>query len=172
MARDVPQLPPGTRGLVRHAALVELSRDHHHVLVQALALRRAAAEALSEGTARVAREALAFHADEVQPHAREEEEVLLPCAEAFDGEGCRRIVAEHREMDVLADRISTALRDGGDPRPAMKELGELLDDHVRYEERAFFESVQRGLDAAALDDLGRRLAAARGTRPRACRTRP
>jgi hemerythrin-like domain-containing protein len=169
MARDVPQNPPGTRGLARHAALVELSRDHHHVLVQALTLRRAADEPLSEGTARVAREALAFHADEIRPHAREEEEVLLPCAEAIDGEGCRRIVAEHREMEELAARISAALRDAEDPRPAMKELGQLLDDHVRYEERAFFERVQRGLDAAALDELGRRLSAARGVRPRACR---
>jgi hemerythrin-like domain-containing protein len=172
MAREVPQLPPGTRGLVRHPALVELSRDHHHVLVQALTLRRAADEPLSDGTTRVAREALAFHADEIRPHSREEEEVLLPCAEAIDGEGCRRIAAEHREMEDLAARITSALDDGGDPRPAMKELGQLLDDHVRYEERGFFENLQRSLDAAALEGLGRRLAEARGTRPRACRTRP
>jgi hypothetical protein len=168
MPRDVPQNPPGTLGLVRHPALVELSRDHHHVLVQALALRRASKEPLSEGTTRVARVALAFHADEIRPHAREEEQVLLPCATGFDPAGCRRITDEHREMEALAARIAAMLDAGDDPRPLMAELGQLLDDHVRYEERAFFESVQRNLDAAALDRLTTALADARKDRPRAC----
>jgi hypothetical protein len=39
----------------------------------------------------------------------------------------------------------------------MQEAGQLLDDHVRYEERAFFEAVQKALSPDELDQMGRAL---------------
>ncbi len=156
--RDVPQLPPGTRGLVRHPALVALSRDHHGVLVQALLLRRAAEPRTGPGAVRDAIDAyLRFHAAEISGHMADEEAVLLPLTHGVDDAAGARILAEHREIEDLAARLRQATDDGGALRDDLRALGELLDDHVRFEERAFFMRVQERLDAAALETLGRAL---------------
>jgi hypothetical protein len=155
--RDVPQLPPGTKGLKRHAALVALSRDHHGVLVQALALRRAA-QSSSPAAVRTALDAyLRFHAGEIRGHMADEEDVLLPLGGGADPAGAERIVAEHREIEALTTSLRETLTTGADPRATLHALGELLDDHVRFEERAFFTRVQERLDAGALERLGQAL---------------
>src|SRR5436189_5970624 len=61
----------------RHLALIPLSRDHHDGLVQALRLRRAAAEG---DTARLkaARKFVDFFRNEERVHLRDEEEELFP----------------------------------------------------------------------------------------------
>lgn len=159
MRREVPELPAGTRGLRRDPALVALSRDHHGVLVQALALRRAAEPQATAPAVRAAIDAyLAFHAAEISDHMGDEEDVLLPRAASVDPAGAARIVAEHREIEALAARLRAAQGDGPGVRADLRALGELLDDHVRFEERAFFMRVQAGLDATALADLGAALA--------------
>lgn len=153
--REVPRLPPGTRGLRRHAALVPLSRDHHGVLVHALQLRRAARPTSAPADVRAALDDyLRFHASEIRGHMADEEDVLLPLAGAADPAGARRLVSEHREIDALSGSLRDALAAGDDPRAAMQALGELLDDHVRFEERAFFARVQERLDPGALTALG------------------
>jgi hemerythrin len=161
--REVPALAPGTRGLRRDPALVPLSREHHGVLVRALDLKQAARR---DGAAqRAAAQAFldAFEA-EMRGHFADEEELLLPAARSFDPEGVARIAAEHREMEALADSLRSGLDQGRDLGTSCAELGQLLDDHVRYEERAFFETLQRHLSAAELAELGRRLDARRGER--------
>jgi hypothetical protein len=155
MRRDIPSLPPGTRGLRRDPALVALSRDHHGVLVQALALRRAAEPRATATAVRAAIDAyLTFHAAEISGHMRDEEDVLLPRAAGADPQGAARIVEEHREIEDLTARLRAADDDGPRVRADLLALGELLDDHVRFEERSFFMRVQAGLDVAALAELG------------------
>lgn len=153
--REVPQNPLGARGLPRHAALVALSRDHHGVLVQAQALKRAArAHTLPQAARDAARAYLAFHDAEIVGHMADEERVLLPLAGAVDPEGVERILAEHREIEALSTAVRSALDGVEVPRDTLRALGELLDDHVRFEERAFFMRVQERLDSAALAQLG------------------
>lgn len=153
--RDVPQNPLGARGLPRHAALVALSRDHHGVLVQAQALKRAAqAHTLPQAARDAARAYLAFHDAEIVEHMADEERVLLPLAGSVDPQGAERIVAEHREIEALSAAVREALTGAEVPRDTFEALGELLDDHVRFEERAFFMHVQDRLDPGALARLG------------------
>ena len=59
----------------RHRALIPLSHDHHHALVEARRLRRAAGGADATGAARAF---LRFFADESTRHFRDEEERLFP----------------------------------------------------------------------------------------------
>jgi hemerythrin-like domain-containing protein len=156
--RQVPQLPPRTNGLRRDPALVALSRDHHGVLVQALGLRRAAQPQAGPGAVRGAIDAyLAFHAAEISGHMADEEGVLLPLAEHVDPGGAARIRAEHREIEALTARLRSAREGDPEVRADLRELGELLDDHVRFEERAFFARVQAVLGADGLAELGRAL---------------
>lgn len=165
--RDVPQNPPGTSGLKRHAALVELSRDHHGVLVEALGLRRAAAGHDKPAVYATAESFLHFYDVEIRGHAADEEEVLLPLAGKADPEGAERIRAEHAELHALCSLLRDELAGGADAHGTLQAIGELLDDHVRFEERRFFMRVQEQLTAVELDDLGEALARHRRARGRA-----
>lgn len=165
-------MPPGISGLKRHPALQALSRDHHAALVQARALRLAAggseAERRRHPADTTARAFLAFYQSELRGHIDDEERALLPrCAQA-DEAGAARILGEHREIEALVAALRRALAEARDPAPVMAEAGQLLDDHVRYEERAFFESVQRASSAEVLGEIGRAIDAnreARGVAP-------
>lgn len=163
MAREVPRNLPGTRGLRRDAGLVALSRDHHHVLVQALALKRAG-DATTAGARRAVEAFLRHYREDMLGHFGDEEEVLLPALEASDPEGVRRVREEHAEVHAAVRGLEEALCAGGDPGRPAAALGRLLDDHVRYEERALFESAQRALDPGALARLGRAMDERRAAR--------
>ena len=131
----------------RDAALVSLSRGHHQALVVAQKLRRA-----DHGNAREARAAFAaFWPVSGRAHFRLEEEVLLP---AFAGHGdphhpliarvlCDHVEIRHRAEVVLDDDSGTTVDD-------LHELGGLLADHVRVEERELFPLIEQAMPA---DDL-------------------
>jgi hemerythrin-like domain-containing protein len=139
----------------RAAALQSLSRDHHHALVAAQALRRADAS-----TAPQAREEfLAFWHSHGAHHFRCEEDILLP---AYAGHGGARhplvldVLVDHMEIRHAADRLGRS-----EPRPeALHELGARLADHVRLEERQLFPLIEAALPENELDRVARALATA------------
>jgi hypothetical protein len=173
MAHDVPENPPGTRGLRRDPALVPFSRDHHFALMQAQALARAARADEALPLKRACEEYLRWFAGEGEPHFADEEGVLLPALETSDPAGVARVRAQHAELRALGRRLSAASGDATTLPALAAQLGALLHDHVRFEERALFEAAQRALPADVLAGLGRELAKrreARGGAP-ACPTR-
>lgn len=130
----------------RDAALVSLSRGHHEALVVAQKLRRADAP-----TAAVARSAFAsFWSLSGRAHFRLEEEVLLP---AYAGHGdphhplVARVLCDH----VAIRQRAEAVLDGSEPTISdLHELGELLADHVRLEERELFPLIEQAMPADSL----------------------
>jgi hemerythrin-like domain-containing protein len=138
----------------RSEALAPLSRQHHVALEVALRLRRA-----TEGDAEAARAAfLAFFADDLRGHLCVEEELLLPaCARriASDDPDLVRVLVEHVELRRRAQDLAA----GAAGLAELHELGELLNAHVRHEERTLFPRIEAALDPAALDQLGTQLAA-------------
>lgn len=80
-----------------------------------------------------------FFADESVRHFREEEERLFPLV--ADSEEARplivRALLEHQQLHALAGRVAN-----GDTGP-MRELAELLQAHVRFEERELFPLLER-----------------------------
>lgn len=136
--------------------------------MQAQALSRAAAGiAPYTGPAeRTARAFLAFRQAELLGHFGDEEEVLFPAAGQVAPEGTARVRSEHGQMHELARALEQALGEGRDPRPSMALLGSLLHDHVRFEERSWFESLQARLSAEELARIGRELEARREARGR------
>ncbi len=97
-------------------------------------------------------------------HLSDEEDVLLLRCGGVDREGEARIKAEHRELEQLVAQLERTLDAAADPRELMEQIGELIHDHVRYEERRFFERVQERLSAAELAELGRAIADHRAAR--------
>ena len=161
--REIPAGPPGPYSLKRDPALVALSRDHHGALMQALELRRAA-ERSPAATADVARSFLAFVHLELSGHFADEEEVLLPVADRVAPGESARVRNEHREIEALTARIPGAIGGREELVPVLVELGDLIHDHVRYEERALFERLQRALGSEELAALGEALDAHRRER--------
>ena len=120
----------------RHAALVPLSHDHHRALVEAKRLRE-------RGDAGVF---LRFYLGDMLAHFREEEELLFPLLVEGDGvpELVARALAQHQRIHAGAHALA---RGEGDPLA----LGELVEAHVRLEERELFPlcgGAARGAGAA------------------------
>ncbi len=132
-----------------------LSRDHHQALEAALRLRRADAEGVGDAVARFEM----FWAAHGERHFEIEERRLLPALDEDDpvwAEAVARVRAEHADLRARA----AGLLGGGRPQPAaVRELGERLQEHVRFEERILFILLEEGLDPEALARLGRAVAA-------------
>ena len=139
----------------RHPALVPLSDDHHHELVQARRLRAAADAGADERLAAAAAYVELFFGETVE-HFRREEDGLFPVylrhADA-DTTLVERILREHMELQGLARALRAEVA-AEDVRPeTLRGLGDLLHDHVRLEERELFEAIQATVPEAELDVL-------------------
>jgi len=133
----------------RSQALQPLSRDHHVALTVAMKLKRATEADAEEA----AREFMSFFRDDGSHHFRVEEEVLLPAAARYmdaDDERIVRVLTDHVEIRRRAADLEAATSwDAG----ALNELGELLDGHVRHEERVLFPHIESVVPAEPLAKL-------------------
>jgi quercetin dioxygenase-like cupin family protein/hemerythrin-like domain-containing protein len=129
----------------RHPALVPLSHDHHHALVEARRLRRAAD---TPESAAAATAFLRFFAEETVRHFREEEELLFPSVVEFEEarELLVQALLEHQRLHALTARLRQIVTTGGKVDDVMRELGGLLEAHVRLEERRLFPLIERLLE--------------------------
>jgi hemerythrin-like domain-containing protein len=142
----------------RAEALRPLSREHLVALITAKKLREADELDTAAGTF------LEFwHGDGVR-HFRVEEEVLLPTWAAHaevDRDGVARMLDEH-----LAIRREALRLEAGDATlEEARALGQLLHDHVRFEERQLFPKVEEALDAESLAALAAAIEEAEGSTP-------
>jgi len=139
----------------RHPALVALSEDHHHELVQARRLL-AAAEGTPEERTQAANEYVDLFFTETVEHFRREEETVFPLyarQPAADAELLERVLREHMELHGLARALRAEAAAGEVSGETLAELASLLRAHVRLEERELFEDVQRVVPPAELDEL-------------------
>ncbi|HUS14834.1 MAG TPA: hemerythrin domain-containing protein [Chloroflexia bacterium] len=150
----------------RDPALRGLSHDHHHGLVQAHRLMRAATPepAGRDGTpAEVARAFLAFWAAGTTRHFRVEEEVLLPGFARYadpDQPPIVRMLLEHVHIRRLAGDLAAELA-AGPPTPAtLAALGTLLEAHIRHEEGVVFPLIEAAMPPDGLATLAAALHAA------------
>ncbi len=128
----------------RHPALIPLSHDHHHGLVLALRCRKYALGQLNPGDPAAldacAAEASRFFNENLKPHFEAEETVLFPLMAAH--ETCRdlvvRLEGEHGKFREIIAR-------SGDARGLKKflfDFGDLLEQHIRSEERQLFPAFE------------------------------
>jgi hemerythrin-like domain-containing protein len=122
-----------------------LSEDHHHGLVLARKARKAAAgdEGFSAEAVWVSAEG-SFRAD-LEPHFRIEEELIGAVLETNGNlQLAERLYAEHAALrSFFAPGSARSSVDLG-------HFGELLEAHIRFEERELFEVAQDTLGPAAL----------------------
>jgi hypothetical protein len=144
----------------RSEALKALSHEHHQGLFAALQLKRARKETAAEAR----RVFLDFFEREGPRHFRAEEELLLPAyARHTDADRPEivRVLTEHVDLR----RRGQDLEASADPDPsALRELGERLERHIRFEERELFPMVEQAIPDDELARLGAAFARAEAGR--------
>ena len=158
----------------RHPALIPLSREHHEGLVQAVRLRRAAADGDASVRLAAAREFVEFFRNEERVHLRGEEEELFPLfLRHVESQPAplRDALVQHMQLEGLARKLEIAVAAGIVDREALDAAGKLLEAHIRLEERQLFPLIEELVPDDELRSL--RLASRDVTCPvpRACPSR-
>jgi hemerythrin-like domain-containing protein len=149
----------------RSRQLKPLSSEHHHALLVAFQLKQAlAGHAESAGAPRDLAGLVAlvrrFDVQVLRTHTRTEEDVLGTYLAPDD---FQRLRTEHLQLARLVE--AAAGKDPTEQRVALSAFADLLERHVRWEERELFPYAEGHVDANSLADIGgeleRRLVLAR-----------
>jgi hypothetical protein len=156
----------------RRRELSPLSSDHQQALLVAFQLKKGlAGHAESAGAPRDVPGLLAlarrFEETLLRSHSKAEEELL---GQHLGGADLRRLASEHQELSRLAEAARGATE--SETRLALGAFADLLEKHVRWEERELFPAAEGRLDSGTLAAIGgeleRRLVLS-GTASRAAR---
>lgn len=142
---------------MRHPSLISLSHDHHHGLALALRCRKQALGQLKPmGAAALrerANEVLSFYERNLIPHFQAEETVLFPRMRSL-APRCASLIAELVKDHQTIQQLVEQLRAGNGLAKSIFDLGDLLERHIRREERELFPVFEEELEADEADAIG------------------
>ena len=145
---------------MRHPSLVPLSHDHHHGLALALRCRKQALGQIrpmgTPGLRERSREILEFYDGNLVAHFRAEEEVLFPLLRAAVSQSSAIIDELARQHDEIR-RAMAQLKAGAGSAKLIFDLADLLERHIRKEERELFPLFEQNLSAGQAESAGREL---------------
>ncbi|MEJ7676611.1 MAG: hemerythrin domain-containing protein [Segetibacter sp.] len=137
----------------RDRNLVWLSRDHHDGLLMVWKIRQGIRFNVSN--TRINNFAASAFRSELEPHFYEEEDLLfinLPESDAL------RVKAESEHAAIR--EIAAALKPGTESTDAdLEAFANLLEAHIRFEERILFPYIEKEISAEMLDIIGSQLEA-------------
>jgi hemerythrin-like domain-containing protein len=148
----------------RAPELRDLSDHHHRGLVQARRLRRAATGDEANMPEETAEAFLEFWQEGTTTHFREEEEVLLPVLARYREDLLGRepvveMLLQHARIRGLVIGLSDEVKGGSVRLETLGSIGELLESHIRLEEREVFSTIEEALPEEALREVADRLEA-------------
>ena len=144
----------------RHKSLFPLSHDHQHGLALALKLKypKKPLSSSPEDEISLLKNELADKYENVlRKHFSKEEQYLVPGFEENDL--MKQMLEEHKKLEELYNKIVKDT-EGWTPteqRDKLNLFGELLDLHIRFEERELFPMIEKSLSEEQLEELGKKL---------------
>jgi len=142
---------------MRHPALISLSHDHHHGLALALRCRKQALGQLRpmgvKGLKERAGEFREFFANQLVLHFRAEEEVLFPQMRALVPESesiIEQLIRDHQQFRAAMPQLESEVGLG----KLVFDLGDLLERHIRKEERELFPLFEQYVGETAAEAVG------------------
>lgn len=124
----------------RHESLVPLSREHHYGLMLCLRIHRGLPLRGNDETwaREKAAQAALFLATDLAAHFKAEESALFPAMRDFTGasELLSQLLSEHRKLEAMAERFRAP--EVAQLAHALGEFADLLEAHIRKEERELF----------------------------------
>ncbi|MFB5663491.1 hemerythrin domain-containing protein [Alteribacillus sp. HJP-4] len=142
------------KGLHRHKALHPLSHDHHRALFTALNLKRAGTEASRFSTTEVKEDTIYFWTTDGNTHFQNEEEVLLPVFAEYasvNQKDIQQMLIEHVEIRSAMQKLCRDRE--AFTTDQLNELGSLLEEHIRREERVIFPMIEQALPEERISKL-------------------
>lgn len=146
----------------RHQALQDYSRDHHHLLLQARAIRWCTTgnrHAAPQGE--VIAGLLSAWPREIAPHLAEEEALLVPFYATLPGARVEYLARIEREHAWLRAALAQLGKMEPIDETRLARFGQRLHDHVRWEERVWFQQLQQAASAPQLARLAEQVCAYR-----------
>lgn len=138
-------MPDEIKPIKRSPQLAPLSREHHDGLLFAWKIKQGIENKTSLDVMR--RFALWFWKHHIKPHFFQEEKILLPYLPANDPMAAR-LQEEHEHIRELI----LGLDDEADQR-TLVILSDLLNAHIRFEERELFPQLETILSPEQLDSI-------------------
>jgi iron-sulfur cluster repair protein YtfE (RIC family) len=145
---------------MRHPSLLPLSHDHHHGLALALRCRKQALGQLKPmgavGLRERAAEVLAFNDSNLIAHFRAEEEVLFPVLRSAVPQSASMIEQLVRDHEQIRQAMAQ-LKSAAGLAKLIFDLGDLLERHIRKEERELFPLFEQQVNARQAELIGEEL---------------
>ena len=142
----------------RHKTLYALSHDHHHGLLLAQLIKKDAPEYehLPKTLESKKEYTLKFYKSDLIKHFSDEEKILFPVVKGRDSnvdEQIVEIISEHRKIEDLIKKIS----EQNASEELLDELGNILEQHIRKEERKLFQDIQEILSENELETVSEKI---------------
>ena len=149
----------------RHESLIPLSREHHYGLLVCLRIHRgienhqADVSWLSERSEKV----IQFFESDLKTHFEAEEGVVFPAMSGIEDSRAtiEQLVDEHRKLEKLVQQLRKARE--LELAPLLREFADLLEAHIRTEERALFPRYEKGVSSELARQVGLRVLELVGT---------
>jgi hemerythrin-like domain-containing protein len=144
----------------RHKSLFPLSHEHQHGLALALKLKYPKRQLSSSNEAEISElksELADKYENILRKHFRKEERYLVPGFE--DNNLMKQMLGEHIKLEGLYNKIVSNSEGWKleQQRDKLNLFGELLDLHIRFEERELFPMIEKSLSEEQLEELGKKL---------------
>ena len=134
----------------RNEHIKKLSKDHHSGLLFCWKIRQGIKHEVA--TERIKKYAGYFWSNHLAEYFKEEEVILFS---PLKDELVQKAIDDHKQIKHQLDELldgSTA-----DPKTGLAQLANLIDDHIRYEERELFPHLEKVLSEKQLEEIGRKL---------------
>ena len=130
----------------RNKAFVTFSKDHHFSLLLAWKIRQDLENKVK--AEHVCSYVLGFFNDNLQQHFKEEEELIF-CKLSTDDALRKQAEDEHKKIYLLIESI----RQNTSNKEFLKEFANMLEAHVRFEERTLFNHLQEHMTPEELEEV-------------------
>lgn len=142
----------------RHPALIPLSHDHHNGLMLAQLIKIDAPEYKGLPSSIQGKKdfTLSTFEEELLPHFNQEEKILFPLISKKDEEIddlVKELLNDHNKIIELVKKLSL----NKNLETVLNEIGVLLSQHIRKEERKLFQKIQSILNEDELKAISEKL---------------
>jgi hemerythrin-like domain-containing protein len=140
----------------RSKAFVQFSKDHHFALLLVWKIRQDLTKEINGSE--ISRYVHDFFRDDLQQHFKEEEKFIFSKLSVADPLRLRA-ESEHRKIYTLIESIQQNTTD----KDLLHQFADLLETHIRFEERTLFNHLQQQMSAEELEQLLQHTASTKAT---------
>lgn len=134
----------------RHQAIVSFSKDHHFGLLLVWKIRQGLGKSVN--AERISKYVVYFFKEDLEKHFKDEEQLLF-CKLPVDDSLRKRAEEEHQTIYNMVNAIE---KNNNDTK-LLNELANVLEKHIRFEERELFNHLQKKITPADLELIEKRV---------------